>query len=51
MASSPPNHVSPPPIQHDEIVSLIEKLAELHKKSILTDSECESEKAELVSRL
>ncbi len=40
-----------PPAQHDEIVSLIEKLAELHKKCILTDSEYESKKAELLSRL
>lgn len=51
MASSPPNQFGPPPVQHDEIVSLIEKLAELHKKSILTDSEFESKKAELLSRL
>ncbi|QPF90626.1 SHOCT domain-containing protein [Bradyrhizobium commune] len=51
MASSPPNPFGPPPAQHDEIVSLIEKLAELHKKCILTDSEYEAKKAELLSRL
>lgn len=51
MASSPPNQFGGPPAQHDEIVSLIEKLAELHKKCILTDSEYESKKAELLSRL
>jgi hypothetical protein len=51
MASSPPNQFGAPQAQHDEIVSLIEKLAELHKKSILTDSEYESKKSELLSRL
>ena len=51
MASSPPNQFGAPQSQHDEIVSLIEKLAELHKKCILTDSEYESKKAELLSRL
>jgi hypothetical protein len=35
----------------DEIFSLIEKLADLHKKGILTDSEYESKKGELLSRL
>jgi hypothetical protein len=51
MASSPPNQFGPPHAQHDEIVSLLEKLADLHKKCILTDSEFESKKAELLSRL
>lgn len=51
MASSPPNQFGAPPAQYDEIVSLIEKLAELHKKCILTDSEYEAKKAELLSRL
>jgi hypothetical protein len=51
MASSPPNQFGPSPAQHDEIVALIEKLADLHKKCILTDSEYESKKAELLSRL
>jgi len=35
----------------DEIFSLIEKLADLHKKGILTDSEYESKKSELLGRL
>jgi hypothetical protein len=51
MASSPPNQFGPPHAMHDEIVSLLEKLADLHKKCILTDSEFESKKAELLSRL
>ncbi|MCK1384241.1 SHOCT domain-containing protein [Bradyrhizobium sp. 21] len=51
MASSPPNQFGAPQAQHDEIVLLIEKLADLHKKCILTDSEYESKKAELLSRL
>jgi hypothetical protein len=51
MASSPPNQFSAPQAQHDEVVSLIEKLADLHKKCILTDSEYEAKKAELLSRL
>jgi hypothetical protein len=50
-ASSPPNQFGPPHAQHDEIVSLLEKLADLHKKCILTDSEFESKKAELLNRL
>jgi putative oligomerization/nucleic acid binding protein len=37
--------------QPDEIFSLIEKLADLHKKGILTDSEYESKKGKLLSRL
>jgi hypothetical protein len=35
----------------DEIFSLIEKLAALHDKGILTDSEYESKKSELLGRL
>ncbi|MEQ1672138.1 MAG: SHOCT domain-containing protein, partial [Hyphomicrobium sp.] len=35
----------------DEIFGLIEKLAELHKKGILTDAEYEAKKAELLGRL
>ncbi len=35
----------------DEIFSLIERLAELHDKGILTDSEYESKKSELLGRL
>jgi Short C-terminal domain len=37
--------------QPDEIFSLMEKLADLHEKGILTDSEYESKKGELLSRL
>jgi hypothetical protein len=51
MASSPSSQFGAPQAQHDEVVALIEKLAELHKKCILTDSEYESKKAELLSRL
>jgi len=39
------------PAASDEIFSLIEKLADLHKKGVLTDSEYESKKSELLSRL
>jgi hypothetical protein len=39
------------PAASDEIFSLIEKLADLHKKGVLTDSEYESKKGELLSRL
>jgi hypothetical protein len=47
-ASSPSNQ---PQAQPDEIFSLIEKLSDLHKKGILTDSEYESKKGELLGRL
>lgn len=39
------------PAASDDIFSLIEKLADLHKKGVLTDSEYESKKGELLSRL
>ena len=39
------------PAASDEIISLIEKLADLHKKGILTDSEYDTKKGELMSRL
>lgn len=35
----------------DEIFTLIEKLADLHKKGVLTDSEFETKKTELLARL
>ena len=35
----------------DEVLSLIEKVADLHAKGILTDAEFEAKKAELLSRL
>ncbi len=40
-----------PPAASDDIFSLIEKLADLHKKGVLTDSEYETKKGELLSRL
>jgi hypothetical protein len=43
------NAITPAP--SDDIFSLIEKLADLHKKGVLTDSEYESKKGELLSRL
>jgi len=43
------NAINPAP--SDDIFSLIEKLADLHKKGVLTDSEYESKKGELLSRL
>ncbi len=49
-----PTQTAPAVVPHaapDEIFSLIEKLADLHKKAILTDSEYEAKKAELLSRL
>jgi hypothetical protein len=39
------------PAASDDIFLLIEKLADLHKKGMLTDSEYESKKGELLSRL
>lgn len=38
-------------VASDDIFSLIEKLADLHKKGVLTDSEYESKKGESLSRL
>jgi putative oligomerization/nucleic acid binding protein len=59
--SSASNLVTPEPLvgltggavrmSSDEVLSLIEKVAELHAKSILTDAEFEAKKAELLSRL
>lgn len=39
------------PVARDEIFSLIEKVADLHKKGILSDNEYETKKSELLSRL
>ena len=39
------------PPQQEDIPALIEKLAELHRKGILTDEEFQSKKAELLKRL
>ena len=51
VAVSPASHNAMIQAQPDEIFSLIEKLADLHKKGILTDSEYESKKGKLLSRL
>ena len=40
-----------PSINTDEIFSLIEKLADLHSKGILSDNDYEAKKADLLSRL
>jgi hypothetical protein len=54
-AGAPPSvfnrAAGPSPTAPDELFSLIEKLADLHKKGILTDSEFETKKADLLSRL
>lgn len=51
VAVSPASHNAMIQAQPDEIFSLIEKLADLHKKGILTDSEYELKKGKLLSRL
>ena len=51
VAGVPPTSNSTTPVAADEIFSLIEKLSELYKKGILTDSEYEAKKGELLSRL
>jgi hypothetical protein len=51
VAVSPASRNATIQAQPDEIFSLIEKLADLHKKGILTDSEYESKKGKLLSRL
>jgi hypothetical protein len=40
-----------PSMSSDEVFSLIEKLADLHAKGILSDSDYETKKAELLARL
>lgn len=42
---------SPPALGHGDIMSAIEKLADLHAKGILTDQEFSAKKAELLGRL
>ena len=46
-----PDTGSQPAAKTDEIFSLIEKLADLHQKGILTEDEFNTKKAELLSRL
>lgn len=48
---APPSRSGASGVTADEIFPLIEKLADLHKKGILTDSEYEAKKAELLGRL
>ncbi|PWR04375.1 hypothetical protein DKT77_01465 [Meridianimarinicoccus roseus] len=46
-----PVQANAPSMSSDEVFSLIEKLADLHAKGILSDSDYETKKAELLSRL
>lgn len=47
----PQTYGSPQPLGQSEIISAIEKLADLHAKGILSDQEFSTKKAELLSRL
>ncbi|MDI4663787.1 SHOCT domain-containing protein [Xanthobacter autotrophicus] len=42
---------APPPLAQNEVISAIEKLADLHAKGILSDQEFSTKKAELLNRL
>jgi hypothetical protein len=46
-----PPSFNPSPQSHDEILSAIERLGNLHQKGVLSDDEFRSKKAELLSRL
>jgi hypothetical protein len=46
-----PVQANAPSISSDEVFSLIEKLADLHAKGILSDADYEAKKAELLARL
>lgn len=48
---SAPAHTVQPHVSSNEIFSLLEKLADLHGKGILTDTEYETKKAEMLKRL
>jgi hypothetical protein len=53
-ASSPPRQpaaAAPPPGSEVDILATIEKLAELHRKGILSDAEFAGKKTELLGRL
>ncbi len=50
-SANPEQSRLPPSTNSDEIFATIERLAELRKKEILTDSEFETKKAELLARL
>lgn len=47
----PQSFGSPQPLGQNEVISAIEKLADLHAKGILSDQEFSTKKAELLSRL
>lgn len=49
--SAAPAQPTAPPADAAEIIGLIEKLGNLHEMGVLTDSEFDSKKAELLSRL
>ncbi|MEQ1697210.1 MAG: SHOCT domain-containing protein [Hyphomicrobiaceae bacterium] len=46
-----PSHNAQPHVSSNEIFGLLEKLADLHGKGILTDTEYETKKAEMLKRL
>lgn len=50
-AATPAAAPAPAPSEHDKIMSLIERLAELNKKGILTDEEFAEKKKELLAKL
>lgn len=50
-APQPQSFGSPQPLGQNEVISAIEKLADLHAKGILSDQEFSTKKAELLSRL
>jgi hypothetical protein len=41
----------PPQVSLEDIVATLERLAELHKKGVLTDEEFAGKKAELLARI
>lgn len=51
MPQAAPSQSTASTVSSDEIFALLEKLSDLHKKGILTDSEFESKKADLLGRL
>lgn len=50
-SARPPSAAAAAPLAQDDIVTIIEKLAELHRKGILSDEEFLAKKTELLSRL
>ncbi|MDF1872269.1 SHOCT domain-containing protein [Vannielia sp.] len=47
----PPGTPTPAPAEADDIIALIQKLADLHASGILTDAEFEAKKTDLLARL